>query len=268
MNIKKKLSLGLGFLFLIIFGLVFFGSFEVGKLSHDADNILKDNYQSVGFAKSMTVALEDMRTSVTGLVFNAAPDRAPSEYALKLFEGARAKFEAGLKSENNNITEINERTYADSLNESYRLFLGACLRVTGGTVSPRLYFDELQPAFLKVAAAINAIADVNMQAVERKNQLAKTDATRIISAMAAVGVLCLILAFAYFWYFPFFVSNSISHLAGRMKGLLGKAGLELDIRTNDEAHILLQGINLLENKLEAENSARERSRPENRRKRK
>lgn len=32
MNIKKKLSLGLGFLFLIIFVLVFFGSYEIGKL--------------------------------------------------------------------------------------------------------------------------------------------------------------------------------------------------------------------------------------------
>ncbi len=268
MNIKKKLSLGLGFLFLIIFGLVFFGSLEVGKLSHDADNILKDNYQSLAYARNMASALEDMRTSATSLVFSPGGDRKLSDYHLKLFEDARAKFEANLKSETNNITEIHEKTYVEALREAYGLLLNAGLRVAGGSGSPGLYFNDFQPAFQRVLGSLNDITDINMQAVERKNLVAKTDSARIISSMAVVGVLCLILAFGYFWYFPFFVSNSISHLAGRMKGLLDKSGLALDIRTNDESHILLQGINLLENKVETENAARDLPRPANRRKRK
>jgi len=47
MTLKTKLSLGLGFLFLIIFILVGFCSYYVGKLGQESDNILKDNYNSI-----------------------------------------------------------------------------------------------------------------------------------------------------------------------------------------------------------------------------
>jgi fatty acid desaturase len=88
-----------------------------------------------------------------------------------------------------------------------------------------------------------------MQAVERKNQMAKDDSVRMIRLMAIIGVFCLLLAFGYFWYFPVYISNSIAYLAERMRTLLDKSGIPLDIKTNDEAFVILQGINLLENKL-------------------
>ena len=89
-----------------------------------------------------------------------------------------------------------------------------------------------------------------MQAVERKSQTAKDDSARMIRIMAIIGVCCLILAFGYFWYFPFYISNSIAYLSERMKTLLAKSDITLDIKTNDEAFVILQGINLLENKLD------------------
>ena len=252
MSIKKKLSLGLGFLFLIIFVLVFFCSYEIGKLSQDAGNILKDNYKSLSYSKNMISALEITRTAMTSLVFNPAGDKKMSDYYLKLFDGARAEFESNLKSEKNNITEVNEKAYVDSLNRDYPLYLDLCLQVARGAGHPSLYFNELEPALHKIEHTINVITEINMQAVERKSQMTKNDSAKIISSMAVVGILCIILALAYFWYFPFYVSSSMSYLSERMKGLLGKAGLALDIRTNDEAHIILQAINLLENKLSAE----------------
>jgi hypothetical protein len=63
-----------------------------------------------------------------------------------------------------------------------------------------------------------------------------------------VGMFCLILAFAYFWYFPLYISNSISYLADKMKQLLQKMGLTLDGKTDDELHVMLQAINLIQNK--------------------
>ena len=47
MVLKTKLSIGLGFLFAIIFALAFFCSYYVGKLSEDAENILRNNYDSI-----------------------------------------------------------------------------------------------------------------------------------------------------------------------------------------------------------------------------
>jgi hypothetical protein len=87
-----------------------------------------------------------------------------------------------------------------------------------------------------------------MQAVVRKSQLTKQDATHFITSMAIIGSLCLLLAFGYFWYFPFYISTTFSYLSSRMRDLLKKLGVESEIKTKDEALVILQAINLLENK--------------------
>jgi hypothetical protein len=251
MTLKKKLSLGLGFLFLIIFVLAIVCSYYIGKLSQDAENILKDNYKSLVFSKNMIAALEDARTAISSIVFNPADDQKTSDYYLKLYEASRAEFENNLKSENGNITEIHESEYVATVNRGYVLYANLCLRIVKGEEGGRaLFFNEYQPAFEKLTRAINNINDLNMQAVERKSQMAKDDSVRFIRFMALIGVFCLILAFGYFWYFPFYISSSIAYLSERMKTLLKKSDIVLDIKTNDEAFVILQGINLLENKLE------------------
>ncbi len=250
MALKKKLSLGLGFLFLIIFVLAIVCSLYIGELSQDAQNILKDNYKSLVFSKNMIAALEETRTAISSIVFNPADDKKISDYYLKLFETGRTEFENNLKSESGNITEIHESEYVDTINEGYVLYASLCLRIVKGEGGRALYFNEYQPAFEKLTHAINNINDLNMQAVERKSQMAKDDSARIIRLMAIVVVFCLILAFGYFWYFPFYISTSIAYLSERMKSLLQKSGVVLDVKTNDEAFLILQGINLLENKLE------------------
>jgi len=254
MTLKKKLTLGLGFLFLIIFVMAVFCSYYVGKLSQDAENILKDNYKSLVFSKDLIAALEDMRTAISSIVFNPAEDHKTSDYYLKLFEAGRTEFENNLKSENSNITEIHEREYVATVNEGYALYANLCLRIVKGEGGRALYFNEYQPAFEKLRHAINNINDVNMQAVERKSRMAKDDSAGIIRLMAVIGAFCLILAFGYFWYFPFYISTSIAYLSERMKTLLKKSDIVLDIKTNDESFIILQGINLLENKLDGKDN--------------
>ena len=44
-------------------------------------------------------------------------------------------------------------------------------------------------------------------------------------------------------------ANIYDYLSDRMKNLLKNSGINFDIKTKDEADVILQGINLLENKL-------------------
>jgi hypothetical protein len=250
MTLKKKLIWGLGFLFLIIFGLAIVSSYEIGELSRDAENILKDNYKSLVYSRNMIAAIEETRTAVSGIVFDPASDGRPSADRLKLFETGKAEFEKNLALENGNITEVHEGELVAEVNREYALYAGLCLRLIGGEGGRALYFGEYQPALDKLTRDIQAINDLNMQAVERKSRTAKDDSARIIRLVALIGVFGLILAFGYFWYFPFYVSNSIAYLAERMKALLDKSGIPLDIRTNDEAFILLTGIERLEKALD------------------
>ncbi len=248
MTLKKKLTWGLGFLFVIIFVLAIFSSFQIGKLSEDAENILKDNYNSLVYSKNMILALEDMRTAAGSIVFNPAGDRKASDYAANLFEAGRVKFEDNFKSEKGNITEIHEREYVDAVAQGYALYANICARILKGEGDRALYFDEYLPAFEKLRHAVTGIHDLNMQAVERKSQAAKRDSVRAIKIVAGFGVFCVLLAFGYFWYFPFYISNSIAYLAERMRALLKRSGLVFDLKTEDEAFVILPGINLLENK--------------------
>jgi hypothetical protein len=117
-----------------------------------------------------------------------------------------------------------------------------------------LYFNDFLPACEKMKQSINGIYEVNMQAVVRKSQLAKRDSDDFKSTMAIIGTICLLLALGYFWYFPFYVSNTISYLANRMRNLLNKIGVAFDLRSKDEAFVILHAIILLENKFGVKNS--------------
>ncbi|MBA4416781.1 MAG: hypothetical protein C0392_02550 [Syntrophus sp. (in: bacteria)] len=117
MTLKKKLILGLGFLFFIIFTLVGFCSYYVGSLGQESDNILKDNYNSIVYSRSMLSGLDDMKTSIASVMHNAGRVETMSDYYLRLFESGRNVFETNLKAEKNNITEIHEKEYVERLKE-------------------------------------------------------------------------------------------------------------------------------------------------------
>jgi hypothetical protein len=253
MVVKKKLSLGLGFLFFIIFVLAFFCSYYIGKLSQEAGNILKDNYNSLVYSKNMISSLEELRTAIGSIIFSQTENRKPSDYFGQLFEKARNEFEKNLDAENKNVTEIHENVYVEAIKKNYDMFLRLGRQIKSGSGSNAMYFNEFQPAFEKLKQSIDNIHDLNMQAVVRRSQLTRRDAERTISYMAAIGAFCLILAFAYFWYFPAYIANSISYLAEKMKQLLKKMDITLDYKKDDEFHIILQAINLIENKYGGEN---------------
>jgi NtrC-family two-component system sensor histidine kinase KinB len=249
MTLKTKLILGLGFLFLIIFALAGFCSYYVGSLGQESDNILKDNYYSIVYSKNMLSGLDNMKTSITSTMYNTGRVATMSDYYQRLFESGRKVFETNLKAENNNITEIHEKEYVEKLNQDYDSYLKLSLQIKNESVKNSVFFNDFLPACEKLKESINAIYDVNMQAVVRKSQLAKHDSSSFTNSMAIIGSICLVLALAYFWYFPVYISTTLSYLSERMRNLLKSSGVVFDIKTNDEAYTILQAINLLENKL-------------------
>lgn len=253
MVIKKKLSLGLGFLFLIIFILTIFCSYYIGKLSQEAGTILKDNYNSLVYSKNMTSSLEDLRTAISNIILNQPGNKNTSDYFWQLFEKGKAEFEKNLNAEIENITEIRESDYVEAINKDFGILLRLSQQVRTGSSSTAMYFNEFQPAFKQLERSIDSIHEINMQAVVRKSRRTGQDAGRTIDYMAGIGVFCLILAFAYFWYFPFYIANSISYLAEKMRQLLKKMDITLDSRADDEFYVILQSINLIENKFSEKN---------------
>lgn len=250
MKLKTKLTVGIGFLFLIIFVLVIFSSYFVQKLSQKSDLILKNNYNSIIYSKNMVNSLDDMKAVVEQFIYRPGQEKGISGHYLKIFEAGQIEFEANLKAENNNITEIHEQDFVNTLNTQYHLFLQLCLQIKQGSRSSGLYFNEFLPAYEKMRSSINSIYEVNLQAVERKSDDTKLSAGNMIMIMAAIGAVCIMLAFGYFWYFLVYTSTAFTYLSDKMKDLLKKVGISLDTNTKDESLLILHSINLLENHLD------------------
>jgi hypothetical protein len=251
MVLKTKLSMGLGLLFVIIFALALFCSYYVDKLSDQAENILRNNYDSIVYTRNMMSALDDMETSLSSSILN--PDNKKlTDYYSQLLEAGRIEFDKNLKAEKNNITEIHEKEYVETLNNDYNIYLNLCEQIKKEAGSSSINFNDVLPCYERLKHSIFNINDLNMQAVVRKSQATKDESAHIVKYMAVTVTLCIILAFGYFWYFPFYISNSISYLSKRITELLKKSGVETDIKTNDEAYVILQSIKQLEKKLGVE----------------
>ena len=256
MILKTKLSMGLGVLFLIIFALALFCSYYVDKLSDQAEGILRNNYDSIVYTRNMMTALDDMETSISSSVSN--PDNKKiTDYYSQLFEAGKIEFDKNLKAEKNNITEIHEKEYAEALNSDYNIYLNLCEQIKKGAGSSSTNFNEVLPCYERLKHSIFNINDLNMQAVVRKSQATKDESAHIVNYMAVTASLCVILAFGYFWYFPFYISNTISYLSNRMTELLKKSGIATDVKTNDETYVILQAIKQLEKKLGVEGTEKD-----------
>src|SRR6266545_3792213 len=60
MSLKTKLTLGISFLFLIILAFGILCIFYINRLSSDAQNVLKNNHESLVYCNNMLKALEDI----------------------------------------------------------------------------------------------------------------------------------------------------------------------------------------------------------------
>jgi len=209
---------------------------------------LRDNYDSLVYCENMLAALDDMRTRISSRVFGLNQTKL-SDYYSSLFETSKAAFESNLTYAKGNVAEIHEKENVEELNSNYNLRLKLCLQMNGKGGTADFYFNDFLPSYTRTRQSIIKINDLNMEAVERKSLLTKHSAGNMTNAMTVVGVICVWLAFFYFWYFPFYVSNTTAYLAKKTKELLKNRGISFDTKTNDEAFVLLQSINLLENKL-------------------
>jgi hypothetical protein len=254
MLLKTKLSLGLGFLFLIILSLSLFCSYYVGKSYRDAENILKNNYDSMVYSRNMLAAIDDMEIAINTVLFRPGGAGPMSDYSRQRFDQGKTAFEKNLGDENGNITEIQEKEFALQLNSEFESFIKLSHQIITGTGTGQTAIYDFTVACGKMKHSVNAIYDLNLQAVVRKSQLAKKDTSRFRDSMALIGALSILLALVYFWYFPFYISNTYSYLSHKMKRLLAKLGVKYEEKTNDEALNILHAIDLLENKFAAQNN--------------
>lgn len=217
MKIKTKLTLGVGLLFLMILVLSVVSAKYMFELKDDTENVLVNNYRTLEYSRNMLLALE-----------NASPNSMDS-------------FEEYLRRQEKNITEITEKEITEAL---------------------RSHFERLQQnqsdSTIKseIRKDIFSIMDMNMQAIQRKSEMAKQTANSAVFWIAITGTLCFLMAFILLINLPASIANPIEELTESTKQIADKNYSErVHFEEHSEFGELAKSFNAMAQKLEEYNNS-------------
>ena len=174
MNLRYRLTLGIGVLFVLI---LLLGGLSVGyvrQLSAASGNILADNYNSVHYAEEMLRSL----------------DRLSQD------SSSRATLIRSLSLQRENITEVNESEATASL--------GRRIAALTDSVTP----DRIQ----LVRNDLYRIMDLNMASIRMKSSEMEARAADAVWWLTVVAILCVVLAAAFLVQFPAVILRPIDKL--------------------------------------------------------
>lgn len=180
MNIKAKITFGVGMLFLLIVLLASVSGWYVNQLKRDTNNILVANYNTLQYGNNMLLALEDL-------------ERDPVSVN---------RFRENLDKQQLNVTELGEQEATTLIVEH----LNALMK------NPK--DQNLTSAIRRDVAELMRL---NMEAIERKSVIADETAERAIIIISITGALCFLIAFVLLVNLPSSIANPITELTESIK---------------------------------------------------
>lgn len=215
MSIKTKVTLGVLFLFVVILAIGGLGLFYLERLSQDSKNILTDNYETLQYTKEIIAQCDHLKTDSTG---------------------ALEAIEKNLRLQENNVTEAGEGELTNNLRSTFE------------TIKASAKKDALLAELRNVCLAIQQI---NMEAIQKKNQDAQKTSENASTYLIIVGTFCILAAFTFIINFPGYIANPIVQLTSGIKAIANKNYEErLQFDRNDEFEELAGAFNQMAEKLD------------------
>lgn len=219
MKIKTKLRLGFGFLFVVV---IFFGAislYYMNKISVSSKVILKDNYESLRYAREMRTILDDNE--------------------LPLSKAANDNLAVQLMKENSNVTEKGEGDAVAGLTEAFQQL-----------TAPGSPLTAQRLALRKMHVQLRIIDDLNMKAIVRKNDAAQESVEKAATYLIFAASLCFIILFSFSVNFPSFVANPLREFSEAIKAISRKNYKQrLEFKGNDEFSELAGEFNAMASQL-------------------
>ncbi|MES2427968.1 MAG: HAMP domain-containing sensor histidine kinase [Bacteroidota bacterium] len=172
MKLKNKLRFGIGFLFLMALISSGLADYYLIRLSSDSKLILKNNYRSVVFLKNIGQALDDTTNNQPATI---------------------QTIENNLVQEEHNLTEPGEAKLAATLRTNFELY-----KLTGA----QQYKNNIK-------AAVYTIMQLNLAAIQHKNDIANKTADDAVIIVSLMGTFCFLVAFSFMVNFPSYIANPV-----------------------------------------------------------
>jgi signal transduction histidine kinase len=213
-KLKTKIALGGTFLFalLILVGAVSF--YYLNRLSEESKAIVKANYETLNYSREMLNELDSFQKNKNDL----------------------ERFEKSLQLQENNITESGEKEITASLRKNFNE-----LKEKGSR-------DSLQ---LKIRRDISQIMQINLQAIDKKNQAAQKSAENAKTIITIILTICLLIGFTFIFNFPVLVAGPLVKLTEAIKAIANKNyGERIHMNRKDEFGDLANAFNTMAERLD------------------
>lgn len=219
MKIKAKLTLWVSFLFLLIIILIAVGVKYANQISNDTQNILADNYNTIDYSRKMLIALDNLTVS----------------------DSAIDIFRENLNKQQNNVTEKGEEE------------LTARLTLDFEKLKSNLHDSAL---YVSIRADLADIMLLNMQAIQRKSEIAKGTARTATIMISITGAFCFLLAFSLLLNLPSNIANPIKELTESVKEIAAKNyNQRVHFEQHNEFGDLAHSFNVMAEKLQEYNDS-------------
>jgi signal transduction histidine kinase len=215
-KLKTKVALGGIFLFalLILVGAVSF--FHFNRITERSKDIVKDNYETLIYSRDMLNQLDELSS-------------ADSINAFK-------NFAQNLLLQEKNITEPGEKEMTELLRRNFN-----ALKQKGSV-------DSLRSLIRK---NISGIMDLNLRAIDKKNQAAKTTTEKAKTIITLILTICILLGLTFVFNFPSLVASPIAKLTEGIKAIANKNyGQRIHLNRKDEFGQLANAFNSMAEKLD------------------
>ncbi len=212
MKVKTKLTLGVGTLFLMIVALSAIGSIYINKSKRDTKNILVANYNSLVYSKNMIQALDNSQNP-----------------------NSVREFENNLVLEGENLTEKGEKESWTALKNHYAEFKNS----------------QTEANAIAVRNDLTEIMRQNMEAIQRKSDIAIATSENAYMWIIALGSLCFLVASTLLFNIPYSISNPIITLANSIRQIANRNYSErINLPMDGEFAQLASSFNAMAEKLE------------------
>jgi signal transduction histidine kinase len=209
-RLKTKFSLGLIFLFIIIFAFGTLGIFHIYRLSSNARLILQQNHNSLVFSNNMLLALEEQPVQLKTL-------------------------EKNLALQIKNVTEAGEGEATTAAKDHFELLLQ---HPDDNTLTTKLRQDILQ------------IVRINQEAIILKNRIARVTASNAIVSLSIILLLLTIVSITFIIGFPPIITHPIQLLSAGISEISNRNySTRIHLTQHDEFGELATVFNMMAGKL-------------------
>ncbi|MDI1255632.1 MAG: ATP-binding protein [Flavobacterium sp.] len=215
MKIKTKLNLGVGLLFAMILLLALISSYYIFSIKKDTESILKANYNTLEYSRNMLLALDKIAENDDNSV---------------------VAFESNLLKQVANITEVGEEKVTNDLKAGF------------SALKTQRRNENLKG---KIRQDIFEIMKLNMEAIKKKSDIAKTTAETGNLWIACTGTFCFLIAFSLLFNLPNNIANPIKELTESIRQIANKNYSErVNFISHNEFGDLAKSFNTMATKLE------------------